>query len=166
MATKREKLLDWAEKAGLESIKLHHQAADDLGKEATTTLTVLLAGAGGALAYSAKAIDGGGASPLAVSSGAACVWLFVLCAILVQKCLKVRDIAAQINEPLNLFQPEYDLDALREVELKNLQERINQVRERNEKTAYWLNGVRLAAIATPAVGAIAWWLASYLPSSS
>jgi len=50
-------LLDYAESAGLENLRNHLVAADSLSKEANTTLTILLAGSAGSLAYAVKLFE-------------------------------------------------------------------------------------------------------------
>lgn len=159
----KTKMLDWVEKAGVEAIKQHHQSADEIKRDATTTLTVLLAGGGAALAYGGKALEGSAApGTLGVVALLCSAWLFGLCVVLVLKCLSVHDIAAVWNEPANLYHPQHEFDAIREAELKNMQARLDEAAARNTNTSAWLNRVRLGAIATPLIalaGAIISWLA-------
>ena len=42
-------LIDWAEKSGLENLRFRLQNAETLAKEASSTLTILLAGMGGSI---------------------------------------------------------------------------------------------------------------------
>jgi hypothetical protein len=62
---------------------------------------------------------------------------------------------AATNEPMNLYQTGYGIDALREVELKNLQDRIEQTTARNHRVAAWLDRIRLLALASPVIFVIA-----------
>lgn len=48
------KVLKWAETQGLESIEARFETADLIAKEASATLTILLAGVAGSAAYAAK----------------------------------------------------------------------------------------------------------------
>ncbi|MFY1957096.1 hypothetical protein ACOTCL_29065 [Achromobacter xylosoxidans] len=144
-------LLDWVEKAAVENLKQHHQAADMIAKEATTTLTVLLAGMAGALAYAAKAVDTGAWGWLPVGAAAFSAYLLVLGLCLVLGCLRIGDIPAIYNEPKNLLHPDLSLDQVRRYELENAQARINDAAARNHRVATTLNRVRLAAILSPLV---------------
>ena len=146
---KMKELLDWAEKAALENIKFHLQNSDNLAKEATTTLTVLLAGLGAALAYTLKALDSGIATTTTAGAAGMTLYLAALSGLLVFRCMKIAPIPAPTNEPRNLYQKGFELDALREVELTNIQERIDQAVARNDGTTAWLNRVRLLAVLSP-----------------
>ena len=48
----KDKLLDWVTEQASENLQFHIQCAEHIKKEANTTLTVLLAGVGGASAVS------------------------------------------------------------------------------------------------------------------
>ncbi|WP_315136761.1 hypothetical protein [Achromobacter marplatensis] len=144
-------LLDWVEKAAVENLRQHHQAADVLAKESATTLTVLLAGMAGALAYAAKAVEADAWGWLPVSSAVFSAYLLLLCLRLVLKCLKIEDIPSVYNEPLNLLQPDLSLEQIRRYELENAQQRINDAVARNNRVASALNRIRVAAILSPLV---------------
>ena len=141
-------VLEWVEKAALENMRGHAQSADALAKEAGTTLTILLAMLSGAFAYALRASDLVGAVALTA-------YLFALCVVLVINCMMIGEFPAITNEPRNLNQKGYDLDAIRSVELRNIQERIDQAARRNAITARWLNRVRIGAICSPLVFAVA-----------
>jgi hypothetical protein len=154
-------VLDYAEKAGTENMKFRLQNAEALSKEANTVLTVLLAGTGGAMALAIKGFEQPGPIPTPMTIGAAglAVWLMIVAALLIIYCMLSTDLPAPTNEPLNLYQPDFDLNSIRIVELKNLDERIKQVAKRNHRVAAWLDRVRLCAIASPLVFltiALAW----------
>ncbi len=146
-----KELLDWTEKAALENMKFHLQNADNLAKEASTTLTVLLAGLGAALAYTLKAFDVGAVTSITAGATGLTLYLTALCGLLVFKCMKIEPIPAPTNEPRNLYQKDFSLEALREVELSNTQERINQAVSRNDGTTAWLNRVRVMAVVSPII---------------
>jgi len=141
--------LDWIEKIGTENMKLHHVSADNLAKDSATTLTVLLAGLGGSLAYAAKAFDEW--SSLSAGASALTVWLSVLSFYLVKKCLMTTAIPQVYNEPRNFLDKNYTIHELREAELVNLQVRIDDAAKRNANLAKHLNRVRRLAIASPVV---------------
>lgn len=144
-------LLDWTEKAALDNLKFHLQNADNLAKEASTTLTVLLAGIGGAIAYTLKGFDSGVATAATIGAGGLTLYLTVLCVLLVFKCMKIEPIPAPTNEPRHLYQKSFDLNVLRELELDNMQERIDQAVRRNDGTTAWLNRVRVMAVLSPVI---------------
>jgi len=144
-------VIDWAEQAALENIRFHLRNADNLAKEAAATLTICLAGIGGAMAHAIKGLESAQLQPAAMASALLAVYLVVLAMLLIFKCMKIAPIPAPTNEPKNLYQPEYELQALREVELDNLQRRIEAVVERNDATTGWLNRVRVLAAFSPVV---------------
>lgn len=144
-------MLDWAEKAGLENLRAHLLTTDNLAKEGSTTLTILLAGLGGSLTYAIKMFEGGGVSWAGVGAAALTAYLTALCGLLVWKCLTIHEIPSPTNEPRNLYQKEFELSAVREVELRNIQGRIDEAAGRNATTAIWLNRVRRLAVASPIV---------------
>ena len=148
-------LLDWAEKAGIENLKFRLQNSETLAKEASTTLTILLAGMGGAMAYAAKGFEQGMPPPLSIGAAALAVWLAVVGCLLMVYCMLTTSLPAPTNEPNNLYQKDYTVDALREVELRNIQQRIAQTTARNHRVAAWLDRCRLLALASPVVFAIA-----------
>lgn len=143
-------LLEWAEMCGMENLRAHREDADTLKKQAATTLTVLLAGATGGLAYAIKGIEYGSLW-WAVGSAAFAAYLYGLCALLVFQTLTIKDYPSLHNQPLNLYQPCYSLNAIKEKELENIQARIRQAIERNKEISGWLNGIRYAAVASPIV---------------
>lgn len=153
--TDRSEVLKWAEETGLENLKYRHENATALVREASTTLTLVLAGLGGSLAYAVKVFDPGPAGPVAVGAAALCGYLVVVAVGLVKGCLVVRPIPPVHNEPANLAQTQYSIDALREAELGNMQARIADVTERNLQSASRLNALRQAAIASPLVFVVA-----------
>ncbi len=156
-------LLDWVEKQGLENIRGHLQTMEHLTKEAHATLVLVLAGVGGSVAFVIKLMEAKTiAWPLlwAAASFGGC--LIVASIMLVVTCLKVGAYPSPTNEPMRLFQPDYTLDQLRRVELKNLQERINQAAARNGEVATWLNRARFVAITSPGVALAAGFLVAGL----
>lgn len=150
-------VLDWAEKAGAENIRFRLQNAETLAKDASSTLTILLAGMAGALAYAVKGFEVTPISSLTFGAAALSAWLMLLAIVLVLQCIVTTELPTPTNEPKNLNQAGFALDALREVELRNLQERISQITVRNHRVAGWLDRVRLCATASPLVFAIAAW---------
>lgn len=145
-------LIDWVERAALENLRSHLLSADYLINQANTTLAILLTGAGAALAYAVKGLDVHAVTVISLVAAALSVYLFVLCGVMVKKCIWVSVLPVATNQPSNLYQPEFQLIALRKAELRNIEERINIVVERNLETAKSLNNVRAwAIIGTPAL---------------
>ncbi|MBA1446614.1 MAG: hypothetical protein M3H12_07765 [Chromatiales bacterium] len=148
-------LIDWVEQAALENIRFHLQVTETLAKEAASTLILLLAGMGGALAYAVKGFEQATLTSLAVGAGMLSAWLMVVGCLLVIKCLLSTWLYAPTNEPKNLYQKDYSLDEMHEAELRNMQVRIEQVIMRNHRVAAWLDRSRLLALASPVVFVIA-----------
>lgn len=148
---------EWIEKAAIENLKGRRETADVLAKEAATTLTVFLAGVGGSLAYGIKVLDGD-TSNTAIAAAAVCLWLTVLSMILVLTCLKIKGIPAVYNQPGELLKrgdSQDSFDEWRLGELVNIQQRIETAVERNNTTARNLNRVRILAVCTPLIAALA-----------
>lgn len=142
--------LDWLEKAAIGNLSDHRATADYLQKEGVTTLTILLAGAAGGLAYSVKGVELGKLW-LVIGSGAFSIYLFVLCALLVRKVLTIGPLFTIYNEPGKLNKKSLSLDEIREEELVQAQDRICHTINRNERVAAQLNLLRMLAISSPLV---------------
>lgn len=151
-------LLNWVEQAALENMRAHIKSGDDIKRESNIALTVIIAGASSALAYAVNVIG----SPLdidvlwgvSVLSG----YLFLLCAVLVFKCLRVGAFPAPTNEPTNLYKSDYPLQEIRECELKNMQGRIEDAERINQTTSKWLNRVWAATTLSPVIFAVTFFL--------
>jgi hypothetical protein len=150
----RKAFLDWVEEQAAENMRFHAESAAVISKEANSTLTVLLAGAGGASAYTVKLLDTHGADWLLAATVTFGVCLLLLCAYLILGCLKIDEMPTPTNEPANLYLPSYKLVNVREAEIENAQQRIRQIVERNNKTADRLNRIRLYAVTTPVISAV------------
>jgi hypothetical protein len=149
------KVLDFAEKQGLENIRFRLQNSEALAKEVNTTLTVLLSALGVSMSYAVTSLRAGS---LDVSAWVAVVlagWLVVVGALLIKQCLLSRDLPVPTNEPENLLQFDWIFEDLRRGELLNLQERISQVIERNHRTAAWLDRIRILMLCSFPIGLVA-----------
>lgn len=148
-------VLQWAERAAEGAQKQLLDSAKILADQANTTLTVLLAGIGGAatlasrLFETAPFVKGGGPAPAAaVGALLACLLLIALVLLLVQRCMANTAIPLIYNEPMNLIQPGgWDLRSALLSELAHRQAAIDQLRRRNSERGLWLNRVRIAAAA-------------------
>ncbi|WP_316872950.1 hypothetical protein [Ralstonia edaphi] len=151
-AAKEEKdRIDWIEKSAIENLKAHHATADIVAKEASTTLTVLLAGAAGGLAYAGKAIDTTSWTWYSFGTAAFTAWMTWLCYRCVTECLMVSELPQIYNEPRNLDAPDLSLNELRESEILGLQGRIDITAKRNGELSSRLNRIRRLAVASPIV---------------
>ena len=150
-------IIDWVEKAALENIRFHLKNADDIAKEATTTLTIFLAGLAAALAHGVKGLEKEVLTSTTYASLILSVYIAVLAAMLIYKCMRIAPIPAPTNEPKNLYQKNMALDEIKEEELENLQIRINQAVERNDFAGSWLNRMRIAATLSPFIWALAFY---------
>ncbi|WP_115618020.1 hypothetical protein [Chromobacterium vaccinii] len=116
--------LDWVEKAGAENMKFHQQNMELISKQCDTTLTIILAGLGGAFAYIVKALDGGASDFVLYGVIAVAVLLTISGTILLIKCMMIDEFPAPTNEPNNLMIKGLDFDGIRKAELENLNIRI------------------------------------------
>jgi len=148
-------LRDWAEKAGYENLKERIESGNAIAAQAATTLTLVLAGMGGALAYAVRVFEPS-PPPTVVASAALCVWLMLIAALLVLKCINLAEAPMLYNQPNRLLLPGHTLADVRAGELVGLQERIWQQIDRNNGRSAWLNACRNLAICSPVVfGAVA-----------
>jgi hypothetical protein len=111
-------------------------------------LTLLLA-AGGALALTERNLGVGGRQALALGLFLGSVYLFMLSAIVLVKCLSLRDMPSPTNEPSHLYQPTFTFDQVREGELKNITFRIKAAVKLNRERSDWLNRLRRWPLAAP-----------------
>src|ERR1700694_72071 len=109
-----DKFTDWVEQSALENIRAHIKSGDDFKREGYTALTVIMAGAGGLLAYTIKLFESDSHVSVAIAAGALSLYLFILSALLVINCLRVGAFPAPTNEPKNLNQRKFSLQQMRE----------------------------------------------------
>jgi len=133
-----------------------------IGKEATTTLTIFLAGIGATMAHAIEGLDESSIPDGTIASSVLATYLAILAMLLVFKCMKISPIPAPTNEPKHLYQPDFELTALKEVELENLQARIEFAVARNDSTTGWLNKVRMLATFSPMIWVLAFYLSRHL----
>lgn len=154
-AADRVRVVEWAEQQGMANFAIHAASFRRLADEANTTLALSLAGMAGALAYAAPLGSGGPATSLVFGAAWVCGYLALLSILLVTMCLWAEGIPTQHNEPKNLCPPGFSLASIREVELDNLQDRIERLCVKVERRARCLNALRLMAAATPLVFCVA-----------
>lgn len=147
-------LREWAEICGYENLKGRIEVGGLIASQAATTLAILLAGAGGSLAYGIKILE---PHPSALACGAAwvCLYLTLLSVLLVAFCVNLEGAPPLYSEPQALLANRGSTEAIRLGELANLQQRIEDMKSRNERRARILDAVRWFAIGTPALFALA-----------
>lgn len=154
MDLEKKAKLDWVEPQGKRCVEFVVDSLDRARGEATTTLSILLAGAGACFFL---AIDKwGGDARLIWSLLAVVIYLFGLAGIVVWKCLLMADVLPPANDPKQIYSPGCDLLEMREAELKLLSERIEKNTRINQRVGSALNGVRRAMVVTPAIFAAVW----------
>lgn len=128
--------LQWIEHAGIEHMRLQHHTADILARESVTTLTVLLAGMAGGIAYAAKALAGEQIDWFSIGAVIFVFYLFVLSHLLVTHCLRITPIPSIFNEPKNLLPyRDLEIEELMHRQLNTLQGCIDDAATRNQRVA-------------------------------
>lgn len=148
-----DEVIEWAEAAGLDNLKRRHANADALKAQALSTLTILIAGLGGSLVYAAKTLEGD-RSALTWGGSWLCVYLMILCALLVSKTLTIKNYPAVYHLPKVLAERGVTLTAQREKAIAYLNKSISEATLINNQLASDINGIRWAAIGSPIVFAI------------
>lgn len=158
MATDKKQMVDWVEAQGQRCVEFVVESLDKVRSEATTTLSILLAGAGACFFL---AIEKWGCDDRLVGSLlAVVVYLFGLSGVVVWKCLLMADVYPPANDPGQVYSPGCDLLEMREAELRLLSQRIQKNTELNQRVGSALNWVRRAMVVTPIIFAGAWVAAS------
>jgi len=142
----------WVEEHARIVSAFQERCTESLDRQASSLVSLLLAGAGSALAYAVSLSNG--AAPLwqAAGIGASSLWLFLVAAIAVRSTLWTKPVHAPANQPANLAMT-YDMDITkaRALELKNHQFIIEHTRARNDQVGRWVNISRALAVATPLI---------------
>jgi hypothetical protein len=154
---KKIETMRWIEGEAKANAAFQLNCADALERQAGMLLNLLLAGAGGALAYAVNLAEKHAAPWLQAGMAAMSVWLFVVAALLLIRVLWSREIYGPANDPENLKAAhEMELIEALAYELENRQFCISKNRNRNDAVGRWLNICRWLATATPAIFAAAW----------
>jgi len=144
--------LEYVQQESAKNMEFHMENMGHLQKESNTTLTFLFVVISASFSAAVKLFAGGGAIGLALSLAILCVYLTGLAVYLIFSCLMARTAKAPANEPENLKLREgYTSEEIQQFELDNLQSRIQFNQERNEKTAWRLNLVRVMVCASPLI---------------
>jgi hypothetical protein len=148
-------VVSWAEASGVEELKRRHATLDNLRKESAATLTVLLAGLGGSLAYASKIAEPGQAGPVAFGAAALCVYLTYLAGGVVLRCMLTRDIPAVSDLPKHMAQKGETLVALKLATIENQSDSIEEMAKINARVNSDLRTYRTLAVFSPVVFAVA-----------
>ncbi|MES1924716.1 hypothetical protein [Salinisphaera sp. T31B1] len=150
--------IEFAEREGDASMRERIDNASMLQRQATTAITLVLAGAGAALLFAAR--GAGSFGGVEAGSISIALWLFAIAALLVRKCLAADEYPAAYNLPLDLIHDEHSLVDIRRARLEKLDERIREAILKNDDRARWLNRCYYASAATPLIGlcAMAAWV--------
>lgn len=153
--------LKWAEEHGLKSLQEKFATADNMAKEAQTTLTYVLSGLGGTFVYIIPGLN----RPLdAVLFGTIvlCFYFFLCGAYLVRKAFFISAYPSPYQEPKNLLEhPNLSLDEVRFGETQNIDERIEKSKAWIDRKAKTINRIRLALILSPIAFALGFALFKY-----
>jgi hypothetical protein len=142
-----------------ENVKTHIESLSVLRAEANTTLSLLITGAGAALGYGIKILEDAGTPDVIGGLFGTSIYLFTLCGLLLWKCMWADSVMPANCEPNNLYHPDFDLLAIKEVELEQLQGRCDFNRHKTETIGSWLNLIRAFIFLTPLIFLAVWELA-------
>ena len=141
--------LKWAEDIGLKNLQEKFVTADNISKEAQTTLTYIFAGMGGVFVYILPGLQ----RPLDMFlSGALLLGLHfvVLGLYLARKAFFISDYPSPYQEAKNLLErPDLSIDDVREGEILNMADRLVESKTWIEKKSKAINVVRLYLILSP-----------------
>jgi len=151
----------WVEENGRLVSAFQERCTDALERQAAALLNLLLAGAGGALAYAVSLMEQQAPAWMPAGMASASAWLFMVSALLVYRVLWSRPVVGPGNDPANLEAAlTMATDQARVYHLQNHQRAIVADRARNDSVGRWLNICRaMAAVGTPIWFAVAAWAA-------
>lgn len=150
-----EESVGWVEESARLVSAFQERVIDALERQASAFLNLLLAGAGGSLAYAVNLAEKQAAVWQQAGMAAVSLWLFLIAGLVLWRAMWARPVWPPANDPGNLVAAyEMDLTKARVLQLKNQQVAINANRERNYEVSRWLNVCRLLAAATPVVFAV------------
>lgn len=152
----------WVAEAARAVAAFQVQCADAMERQGATFLNLLLAGAGGALAYAVNLGEKGAALWQQWGMWGAAAWLFAVAGVLLSRVLWTRPIYGPANDPNNLVRAYHmEMTAVLVVDLRQRQKAIEANRARNEAVGRWLNICQALAAATPLVFGVTAALAAY-----
>ena len=141
--------LKWAEENGLKNLQEKFTTADNMCKEAQTTLTYVLAGMGGTFVYILPGLERK-LDTLLFGTIILCLYFVSLGIYLVRKTFLISDYPSPYQEAENLLdRPDLSLDELRHGEILNMTERLEKSQGWIEKKTKAINRVRIALVVSP-----------------
>ena len=149
--------LDWVSAEARSRYESQASLFEAVRREAITTLALSVGIASGALGF---AVDAAASGPawVAASAGVFAAYIGLIAVTLVVLGLRTSDYYPMSNDPKHLAAPlqsgEFTLEAVREVELENMQERIDFNRTRGDRLGATLNGAWIALAVAPMVWAV------------
>lgn len=150
LSKRREsELIDYVEQEAKIAERFVIECIDELIRQSNTLLSILLSGAGGALALSVSFARNSLTGDLSYAIFVVSAYLCLLSAVIVVRCLWSNDIYPPAHEPKYLFQTEFTANQIRASDLKTRQEAIDKNTERLLSMAAWLNYARIGAVLTP-----------------
>jgi len=156
---KNVETMRWVESEVKANASFQVDCADALERQASTLLNLLLAGAGGALAYTVSLAEKHAVIWQQMGMAGTSAWLFFVAAMLLMRVLWSRPIYGPANDPENLKAAhEMELADALGYELENRQFCIAYNRSRNDTVGRWLNICRWLATATPLAFLVVAWV--------
>ncbi len=144
-------LLDYAEQEGQKNMEFHIKSHEILSASCEKTLTFILAAATLAMTGAVSGLMQPVTKDLDLRTWG-CLLIVIAVALTIQGALLVRNamltdnVHPPSNQPKNLYQKAYSLEQIKEFELVNLEDRIQKIRQTNDKKAAVLNKARLNLI--------------------
>lgn len=141
--------LKWAEEHGLKNLQEKFTTADNMSKEAQTSLTYILTGMGGTFIYILPGLEKK-LDMLLFGTIILCLYFALLGIYLARKTFFISDYPSPYQEAKNLIdKPELSLDEIRHGEILNMTDRLNESQIWIKNKAKAINNVRLAILLSP-----------------
>lgn len=131
--------------------------AEDLIKDATTLLNILLAGVGGGIGLCLQLLNSSHPMGLALVVAICSLYLAAIAVVVVKQCLMSADLYPPTNSPENLLvaaKEPYKNEPTEQIYqwvLESMDAPCQKNTQRNHTRAYWLDRCRIAAALTPVV---------------
>jgi|GEM_PF-3034280 len=150
--------LDWIEDHAIKSLLSRHENADYIARETNYVLTLLLAGGGACLGFSAVHADGEKA--LLAAALVTAIWLFALGAALLIRVKNTKDFPSVYNSPKNLLsRKDLSFDDLKLADILRIQDSIDQAAAIVFDRSLILNSIQRYSCATPIVSIVSYTIA-------
>lgn len=146
----------FAYQEGKATTECHLASIETLRAESSTTLTLIVTGAGAAFGYGITLLETNAHPALMRAAFFTVGHLFACGALLLLKCLLTREVWPSTNEPAHLNPEGATAAKVRELDIINLQHRCTKNRTTAETMGKWLNRVRILVLAAPLTFWAAW----------